>query len=102
MPWSKIGNIKGPGSLIDLGTVTIGQTATIAIASGVRTVTVTVNGLLAGDRVLLAPLTVFPGGYLVGQPVARAANTLDVQVFAPALVIGTAYSFQAKVTAVRP
>lgn len=92
----------GPGSIVDLGQVTIGQTATVALVSGIRTVSVPVPGLLKDDAVVLAPLTPFPTGYLVGQPVARVAAQLDVPLYAPALVIGAAYSFKARILVIRP
>ncbi len=101
MAWGKIGNIKGPGSLVVLGTVTIAQTATIAIAAGVRTISVSVTGLLAGENVILQPTTTPPAGYMLGLPTARA-GVLDVPVYAPAMVINASYSVTARVLAVRP
>jgi hypothetical protein len=101
MAWAKIGNIKGPGSLVVLGTVAIAQTATIAIAAGVRNVSVNVTGLAAGENVLLQPTTTPPAGYLIGHPIARA-GILDVPVFAPAMIINASYSIPARVLAIRP
>ena len=101
MPWSKIGNIKGPGSLVVLGTVAIGQTATLALGAGIRTISVNVAGLIAGENVILQPTTALPSGYLLGLPVARA-GILDVPVFAPAMIINASYSIPARVMAVRP
>ena len=100
MAWAKIGNIKGPGSIVNLGTVTLGQTATLAIAAGIRTISANVTGLLAAENVLLQPITALPSGYLVGLPTARA-GALDVPIYAPAMVINASYSFQARVLAIR-
>ncbi|MFB0493000.1 hypothetical protein ABIE45_005586 [Methylobacterium sp. OAE515] len=101
MAWAKIGNIKGPGSLVVLGTVAIGQTATLAIAAGIRTISVNVAGLLASENVILQPTTTPPAGYLLGLPTARA-GVLDVPVYAPAMIINASYSIAARVLAVRP
>ena len=100
MAWSKIGNIKGPGSLVNLGTVAIGQTATLALAAGIRTISVAVTGLVAGENVILQPTSTPPAGYMLGLPTARA-GVLDVPVFAPAMVINASYSIPARVLAVR-
>jgi hypothetical protein len=99
--WGKIGNIKGPGSLVVLGTVTVAQTATIAIAAGVRTISVSVTGLVAGENVILQPTSTVPAGYMLGLPAARS-GILDVPVYAPAMVINASYSVTARVLAVRP
>ena len=101
MAWSKIGNLKGPGALVVLGTIAISQTATLAIAAGIRTISVNVPGLAAGENVILQPTSALPAGYLLGLPVARA-GILDVPVFAPAMVINASYSIPARVLAVRP
>lgn len=101
MPWSKVGNLKGPGSLVVLGTVAIGQTATLALAAGIRTISVAVTGLVAGENVILQPTSTPPAGYMLGLPTARA-GVLDVPVFAPAMVINASYSIPARVLAVRP
>lgn len=102
MPWSKVGNIKGPSGAKELvASIAVGQTATLAIASGVRVVTITAPGLVKGERVDVIPLPPFPSGYGVFSPIARDTNTLDVCVFAPALVIGAAYSFNVRVLVFR-
>lgn len=101
MPWTKVGNIKGPGSLVDLGQITIARTATLALGVGVRTQTFTVPGVLKDDRVLVSPLVPVTNGYLVGQPTATAANTITVPVYEPAMVLNASYSFPARVLAIR-
>jgi hypothetical protein len=102
MPWTKVGNIRGPSGATELTpSVAIGQNATLAIAAGVRLVTVTVQGLVKGERVDVIPLPPFPAGYGVFAPIARDTNTLDVLVFAPALVIGASYSFNVRVLVFR-
>jgi hypothetical protein len=101
MAWSKIGNLKGPGALVVLGTIAISQTAQLALAAGIRTIPVNVTGLAAGENVILQPTSALPSGYLLGLPVARA-GVLDVPVFAPAMIINQSYSIPARVLAVRP
>lgn len=101
MPWTKVGNLKGPGSLVDLGTITIGRTATLALGVGVRAQTFTVAGVLKDDRILISPLAPLKDGYLVGQPTATAANTIAVPVYEPAMVLNASYSFPARVLAIR-
>ncbi|RVU13198.1 hypothetical protein [Methylobacterium oryzihabitans] len=91
----------GPSAVVDLGAVTVAQSATVAIALGVRTVTVAVPGLLASDRVVVVPQGPAPAGYLVGAPSVRAAGSLDVPVYGPALAIGQSYSFGVRVLALR-
>jgi hypothetical protein len=82
--------------------VTLGQNATVAIAAGVRTLTVSVTGLAKDDHVIITPKTPVPAGYLVGHPTARAAGVLDVPIYAPAMIINASYSFTARVLALRP
>lgn len=101
MAWEKKGNIRGPGSIVDLGQVTISQTATAALISGVRTVVVALAGLKKNDVVVLTPVTVFPSGFLVGNPTVRVNDLIDVPVFAPALIVGASYSFKARVFVLR-
>lgn len=101
MLWTKVGNLKGPGSLVDLGTITIARTATLALGVGVRTQTFTVSGALKDDRILISPLTPVTDGYLVGQATATAANTITVPVYEPAMVLNASYSFKARVLALR-
>lgn len=94
----------GSGALVDLGTVRIAQTATlgVTIALGPRTVTVSLPGLAAGDAVILAPIAPVPVGYVLGAPVARAAGTLDVPLYGPALALGSSYEIRARALVARP
>lgn len=101
MPWTKVGNIKGPGSLVDLGQITIARTATLALSVGVRAQTFAVPGVQKDERILLSPLAPVPAGYLVGQPTATAADTVSVPVYEPAMILNASYSFKARVLAIR-
>jgi len=78
-----------------LGTVTVAETATIAILAGVRKVTVAVPpayGVVTGGNYLLFPTGATPVGYALADVVATAANTLQVTVTTPAIVLGGSYS----------
>jgi len=85
---------------VTLPTVNVTETAVVAIALGWRNVTVTCAGVLAGDRIQINP-TSAPTGYAIGQAVATANNTLQVQVYAPLLAIGSSYTIQCKILAFR-
>lgn len=92
----------GPNPLISLGTVTIAQTAAIAIAAGIRAITITgVTGLLAGDTVILTPTAALPIGYGFHNAVATANGTLQVTLSGPLLAIGASYSIQANIKVLR-
>lgn len=92
----------GPNPLISLGTVTIAQTASIAIAAGIRAITITgVTGLLAGDTVILTPTAALPVGYGFHNAVATANGTLQVTLSGPLLAIGASYSIQANIKVLR-
>lgn len=93
------GNQGLPGATL-LGTVTISQTATVAISAGWRKVTVSVpagHGLTTGAPVILLPNGPIDSGYTVAtNPYAASATSLEVMVQAPLLAIGTSYSFAFK------
>lgn len=85
-----------------LNNVTVTQTATLALLSGVRKVTITnVTGVLAGDRVLLTPVSSTPAGYALADVVATANGTLEVSFTAPALAINQSFSIPCKLTIFR-
>lgn len=88
--------------IVYLGNVSVAQTASIAILSGVRKVTVTgVTGLLTGDRILLTPAASTPVGYAIGDAVATANGIMEVTVNGPALALGASYSITCKTTVFR-
>ena len=91
----------GPSALVSLGTLTLTETATVALSLGIRTIPLTVPGLLATDAVVILPAGSAPSGYLLGAPTVRAAGALDLPVYGPALAIGASRSFQLRVFALR-
>lgn len=92
----------GPSALVKLGSITINETATIAITAGIRTLTRTgITGLLAGDNVLLVPTAALPAGYAIHNAVATANGTLQITLNAPLLAIGASYSIVCRVEVLR-
>ena len=88
----------GPSGAVLVGTATITQTAAVSINAGIRTVTVTLAGVVAGSNYLLFPAASLPTGYEM-QPTANSpsTNTLEVQVNAPLLAVGASYSMSVRV-----
>lgn len=84
-----------PNELV--GTITISQTATVAISAGVRSLTLDLPGAAIGDMLLLFPASV-PTGYLLqAAPVVTAKNKVRVSLLAPLLAIGASYSITCQV-----
>lgn len=89
-------------SIVYLSNVTISETAVLAISAGVRKVTITgVTGIVAGDRVVLTPVSATPAGYALADVVATAANTLQVTLTVPLIALGASYSIVCKTTVFR-
>lgn len=81
-----------------LGVITIAQTATVALAAGLRTIGVVVPlkmGLKAGEPVLAVP-TIRVLGYAVHDAVAVLPTLVSVTMTAPALAIGQKYELPCK------
>lgn len=80
-----------PNQLI--GTVTVGETALVALTAGVRKVTVTAPGTVVGGNYLLFPTAATPAGYALGlDVVCVVAGQLQVSITAPLLALGANYS----------
>ena len=91
----------GPSSKVALGTVTLAQTATAAIAAGDRNLTFAVAGAKLGDDLLLFPAAAMPTGYTIKSVVATANGTVSVRITAPMLAIGNSYSIPCRLVALR-
>ncbi len=81
-----------------LGTVTIGQTATVAIQAGVRRLVVAIPaafGVAAGDSLYLAPTKAIDG-YALHDVVVVSPTSLSVGLTAPLLAIGASFAIPAK------
>lgn len=85
-----------------IGQVIVGQTATIAIALGIREVTVALAGVVAGERYVAfarsyklnggASFAGRPAGYTVLDCACNAAGQITVSLNAPLLAIGSSYA----------
>lgn len=78
-----------------LGSVTIAETAIIAIAAGVRRRPVTIPvalGAKPGDALLIVPKAPPPPGFVVQGVWASATTTLSVDLTVPPITIGGSYS----------
>lgn len=93
--------ITGPSAKVALGTVNLTQTATVALSAGVRSVTLSVSGVLAGDDILLFPTAALPAGYAIHNVVATGANTIVVTFSAPLLALGASFTIACRVVALR-
>lgn len=79
-----------PATLV--GTVTVSETAAIALTAGVRKVTVSATGAVVGGNYLLFPTGATPANYALADVVCVTANQLQVSVTAPLLALGASYS----------
>ncbi|MDM9556059.1 hypothetical protein QU926_20815 [Pseudomonas asiatica] len=93
--------ITGPSSKVSLGTVAVTQVANVALSAGIRSVTLTVQGVLKDDDILLFPTSALPAGYAIHNVVATAANTIVVTFFAPLLALGASFTISCRVVALR-
>lgn len=94
---------KGDAGATLIGQVVIGQTAAIALALGIREITATLTGAVAGERYqcfcrsykLNAATAATPGrpsGYAIVDCISNAANQITVSLQAPLLTIGSSYA----------
>jgi hypothetical protein len=82
-----------------LGTITISETAVIAIQAGIRRVTITTPagwGVKTGQNLLIFPVSVPSGAYATHDVIPTANNTISVAVGAPLLSVGASYSIQCR------
>lgn len=86
---------------VQVGTVTLAETAIVAISAGVRTLTFTVSGVIAGEPLEIYPNGSLPNGYGIFGAIATATNTVQVTLIAPLLAIGASYSIPCKIIAFR-
>lgn len=81
-----------------LGTVTITQTATVALTAGIRRVIITVLaalGMAAGDPIVLAPTKAIDGD-AIHEAIAVSTTSINIGISAPVLTIGANFSIQTK------
>lgn len=100
----------GPSGTTLLGTVTLTQTATVAIALGIREVTVALTGAAKGGRYLpfCDSYKLNGGASIIGRPpgyalIDAACNTdgqITVALNAPLLAIGQSYALTVSIVRV--
>jgi hypothetical protein len=92
------GDTGAPGATA-LGTVTISETASLAINAGTRRVTITTPtawGVVPGQNLLLFPAAVPNASYATHDVIATAANTLSIGLTTPAIALLSSYSISAR------
>lgn len=92
----------GPAGATLIGTVTLGQTATIAIALGIREVTAALTGVVKGGRYIAfcdsyklnggPSVTGRPSGYAIVDCVCNIDGQITLSINAPLLAIGSSYA----------
>ncbi len=92
----------GPAGANLVGQVQIGQTATVAISAGIREVTASLTGAIAGERYQCfcrryklnggSSITGRPSGYAIIDCISNAAGQVTVSLQAPLLSIGASYA----------
>lgn len=93
-----LASLKGAPASAYLGTITVGQTATAAIAAGPRRLAITIPaslGVQAGDSLYLAPTQVATG-YILHDLVALSSTQLSIGLTGPLLAIGASFAIPAK------
>ncbi|MGN5373298.1 hypothetical protein [Sphingomonas hankookensis] len=82
-----------------LGTVTLSETALVAISAGTRRIAVATPpawGVKVGDDLVVNPVAV-PAGYATHDVTATGPNAISIGITAPLLAIGASYSIQCRV-----
>lgn len=82
-----------------LGTVTLSETAAVAITAGTRRLTLTTPttwGVTAGQNLLIFPVSVPSGAYATHDVIATGANTISVGLTAPLIAVLSSYTIQCR------
>lgn len=89
---------QGDAGATFVGTITVAQTAVVAISLGPRNIDIPMTGLSTSANYLVIPTSPVPAGYQI-QTVATATSTtnLRVTVYAPLLAIGASFSIPCRV-----
>lgn len=90
----------GPAAQTLLGTVTIAETAVIAIGAGIRRVTLSTPaawGVKAGDDLVAFAVSIPSAAYSLHDVVVTGTNTISIGVSAPLLAVGAGYSITARI-----
>lgn len=93
-----LATLKGAPASALLGTIAVGEKATVAISAGPRRLLLTIPaslGVVAGDSLYLAPSQAIPG-YVLHDVVAVSATQLSIGLTGPVLALGTSFSISCK------
>jgi len=94
-----LASLNGKNASVILGSITLAQTATVAITAGTRRMVVTIPaswGVVAGDPLIALPSTAV-AGYVVHDVVAVSATSLSIGITAPLLAIGASFSIPCRI-----
>lgn len=94
-----LASLNGKNASAILGSITIAQTATVAISAGTRRMVVAIPaswGVVAGDPLIALP-TAAVTGYAVHDVVAVSATSLSIGITAPLLAIGASFSIPCRI-----
>ena len=83
-----------------LGTLTISESATVAISAGLRRVTVTTPsawGVAVGQDLIISAVSLPSAAYALHDVVVTGANTISVGITTPAIALLASYSIQCRV-----
>jgi len=87
-----------------LGTVNLGQTATVAISAGTRRLPITIPagwGVVAGDALMALPSATI-AGYAIHDVVAVSPTSISVGFTAPLLAIGASFTIPLRIARLNP
>jgi len=91
----------GPSARVELPSVTIAETATIAINAGIRSINLSCPGLFKDEAVFITAVSAVPAGYMIGHCQAISDGTLNVRLLVPLIALGASYSITCKVFVLR-
>lgn len=86
---------------VDLGSVSLTYSATLALGAGARSIAVNCTGAQVGDAIFVAPTGAVPDGYAVGAAQCLVADVIRVSIVHPALVLGASFTIPLRVFALR-
>lgn len=105
-----LASLKATAGVTLVGTVTLGQTAAIAIALGIREVTATLAGAVKGQRYIAfcdsyrlnggTSVVGRPAGYAIVDCVCNTDGQVTVSINAPLLAIGSSYALTCSIVRV--
>lgn len=80
-----------------VGTITLTETAVVAIAAGVRKLTVSLAGTVTTGNYLVFPASATPTGYALHDAICQTNGQITVSLTAPFLAVLASYSIPCRV-----